>query len=96
MTEYEAQVLDVNVKQMRDRLVNLNGKKVHKNIKLIRDAGTVNSTVDIFAGTTGTDIEDTYVSEIPNIRGFARVRYDGKETTMTVKIYKNLKFPEET
>ena len=38
MTEYEVQVLDVNVKQMRDRLVSLNGKKVHKNIKLTRAA----------------------------------------------------------
>ena len=75
MTEYEIQVLDINVKQMRDILENLKGKKVHKNIKLIRAA---------------------FDRCNPNIRGFARVRYDGKETTMTVKIYKNLKFPEET
>lgn len=29
------------------------------------------------------------------IRGFARVRNEGKDTTMTVKIYKSKKFPEE-
>ena len=32
-------------------------------------------------------------SKVP---GFARVRYDGKDTTMTVKIYNNPKFPDET
>ena len=30
-----------------------------------------------------------------NIEGVARVRYEGKKTTMTVKIYKDKKFPEE-
>ena len=29
------------------------------------------------------------------IMGFARVRYEGKNTTMTVKIYNNVKFPDE-
>tara|TARA_B100000900_G_C20511560_1_gene688229 strand:+ start:552 stop:1202 length:651 start_codon:yes stop_codon:yes gene_type:complete len=29
------------------------------------------------------------------IMGFARVRYEGKDTTMTVKIYNNVKFPDE-
>ena len=30
-----------------------------------------------------------------NIEGVARVRYEGKKTTMTVKIYRDKKFPEE-
>ena len=29
------------------------------------------------------------------IMGFARVRYEGKDITMTVKIYNNVKFPDE-
>lgn len=31
-----------------------------------------------------------------NIEGYARVRSDGKETTMTIKTYENPKFPKET
>ena len=70
MKEYEVQVLDVNIKKMRNILTSLNGKRVHKNIKLTRAA---------------------FNRCNPKIRGFARVRSDDKETTMTVKIYKNLK-----
>jgi len=29
------------------------------------------------------------------VKGFARVRYEGDKTTMTVKVYNNIKFPDE-
>jgi len=73
--EYEVQVLDVNATKMRSKLKKLGGKKVHKNIKLIRAA---------------------FDRCKPKIRGFARVRNEGKHTTMTVKVYNNPKFPDET
>lgn len=73
--EYEVQVIDVNINSMRSKLKAIGGKKVHKNIKLIRAAF------------------DRCNGKVP---GFARVRYEGKNTTMTVKIYNDPKFPDET
>jgi adenylate cyclase, class 2 len=72
--EYEVQIIDVNIPKMRKILKKHNGKKVHKNLKMVRA------------------VFDTCNSKI---RSFARVRYEGKNTTMTVKVYNNKKFPDE-
>lgn len=73
--EFEAQILDIDIKKMRKYLKENNGKRVHKNIKLVRA---------VFKRCNS------------NIKGFVRVRYEGKNTTMTVKIYNDKKFPDES
>lgn len=72
--EWEIQVLEVNVSNMRKIIKAHKGKRVHKNIRYERT---------VFHRCNG------------KIKGFARVRNEGKDTTMTVKIYKDKKFPEE-
>lgn len=73
--EYEIQVLDINKAQMRKKLKEIGGKRIHKEIKMYRAA---------FARCNG------------KVRGFARVRNEGKTTTMTVKVYDHKKYPTET
>ena len=72
--EYEAQVLDINVTEMRKKLKQMKGKRVHKQIKMVRA---------VFHRCNS------------KITSFARVRDEGKDVTMTVKIYNDPKYPDE-
>lgn len=74
-TEFEAKFININVKDVKQKLQNIGAKKIHKRTKMIRSA--------------------FYLCD-EKAKGFARIRQEYKKTTMTVKIYNNNNFPEET
>jgi len=77
--EYEAKFLNINITQIRKKLINIGAKLDHNSIKFYRV---------IF--TRCSDKEN------PPIKGFVRIRNEGNKITMTVKTYKDPKFPEES
>lgn len=76
--EYEAKFLNINVAQIRKKLLNIGAKLEHKAIKFYRVVFTRCSD-----------------KENPPVKGFVRIRNEGKKITMTVKTYKDPKFPDE-
>jgi len=76
--EYEAKFLNINVAQIRKKLLSSGAKLEHKVIKFYRVVFTRCSD-----------------KENPPVKGFVRIRNEGKKITMTVKTYKDPKFPDE-
>jgi adenylate cyclase class IV len=76
--EYEAKFLNINLSQIRKKLLNNGATLVHDSIKFYRVVFTRCSD-----------------KENPPIKGFVRIRNEGKKITMTVKTYKDPKFPDE-
>jgi adenylate cyclase class 2 len=76
--EYEAKFLNINVAQIRKKLLSSGAKLEHKAIKFYRVVFTRCSD-----------------KENPPVKGFVRIRNEGKKITMTVKTYKDPKFPDE-
>ena len=72
--EYEAKILNINIIQMRKKLVQIGAKLEHNFIKFQRAVFTHCNT---------------------QVKGYARVRDEGDKITMTSKLYKDEKFPEE-
>jgi adenylate cyclase class 2 len=73
-TEFEAKFLDINVKEMRKKLIHMGANVVHtKKLYKRRAFGRCNNDTP----------------------GFSRVRKEGKNITMTIKVFKDPKFPEE-
>ena len=73
--EYEIKVLDINVKDIRKKLLAVGCKKVHNAIMFKRNV--------FYLCDKATD-------------GFARVRDEGTNVTMTSKVYVDKDFPQET
>ena len=71
--EYEAKFLEVDYKELIDKLKALGAKSIHPNTLYKRSMFSL------------ADVK----------RGYVRVRNEGDKTTLTAKIYKDSKFPQE-
>ena len=71
--EYEAKFLEIDYKELIDKLKSLGAKSIHPNTLYKRSMFSL------------ADVK----------RGYVRVRNEGDKTTLTAKIYKDSKFPQE-
>jgi adenylate cyclase class 2 len=76
--EYEAKFLNINISQIRKKLLNVGANLIHGPLKFSR-----------VVFTRCSDKENS------PIKGFVRIRNEGKKITMTVKTYRDPKFPDE-